>query len=491
MLEHLPAKWAPVRRQEMRQHKNLEHCAASSEASSAPDETRYRATTDFDALRAREFGRLDTHGITYLDYTGAALYSASQAAAHAARITNGLYGNPHSSHAPSRASMADIAAARTMALAFFDADPDIYDIILTHNTSAAIRLVAESYPFGPANGLVLSADNHNSVNGLREHAKAKDAPVHILPLTSGLRFDSAAERLDASARRMGGGLFAFPGQSNFSGVRHDLHLITTAQHLGFDVLLDAAGFGPSGGISLARHPADFLAFSFYKLFGLPTGMGALIAKHAALERLRRPWFAGGTVDYVSVAHDRHHLSRGHQGFEDGTPDFLSAGAAVDGFGFLGHIGRRALSARMALLTQYALSRLTQLSHADGSPMVRVYGPAAPAERGGTIAFNLLDRDGGVLPYQAIEARAARQNIALRGGCFCNPGAAEAAFGYAHTGMIRCLDRLRGIFTPQAFRDCLGTGAAVGALRLSVGIPTTTADLDRALACIAEAGQMGV
>jgi selenocysteine lyase/cysteine desulfurase len=455
------------------------------------DDTRYRATTDFDALRASEFSRLDAHGVTYLDYTGAALYSASQAAAHAARITHGLYGNPHSSHAPSRASMADIAAARATAMAFFDADPDVYDIILTHNSSAAIKLVAESYPFGPANGLALSADNHNSVNGLREYAKTKDAPIHILPLTPGLCLDSPADRLEASARRMGAGLLAFPGQSNFSGVRHDLNLITAAQGQGFDVLLDAAGFGPSGGLSLARHPADFLAFSFYKLFGLPTGMGALIVKHTALERLRRPWFAGGTVDYVSVAHDRHQLSRGHHGFEDGTPDFLGAGAAVDGFAFLSRIDRQALSARIAVLTQYALSRLTQLSHADGSPLVRVYGPAAPTERGGTIAFNLLDRDGGILPYQDIEALAARQNIALRGGCFCNPGAAEAAFGYAHTGMIRCLDRLRGTFTPQAFRDCLGTGAAVGALRLSVGIPTTTSDLDRALACIAEAGQIGV
>ncbi|MBP2160343.1 MULTISPECIES: aminotransferase class V-fold PLP-dependent enzyme [Asticcacaulis] len=487
MLEHLPAKWVPVRRQEMRENKNLEHCAASSEAGSAPDDTSTRAMTDFDALRANEFARLDAHGVTYLDYTGAALHSASQAAAHAARITDGVYGNPHSSHTPSRASMADIAAARAMALAFFDADPDIYDIVLTHNASAAIRLVAESYPFGPSKGLVLSADNHNSMNGLREYAKTKDAPVHVLPLAPGLRLDSPAERLDASARRMGGGLLAFPGQSNFSGVRHDLDLIRAAQGLGFDVLLDAAGFGPSGDISLARHPADFLAFSFYKLFGLPTGMGALIVKHTALERLRRPWFSGGTVEYVSVAHDRHQLSPGHHGFEDGTPDFLSAGAAVDGFEFLGRIDRHALSARMSMLTRYALSRLTELVHADGSPWVELYGPADLNGRGGTIAFNLLTRGGAVIPYEGVEARAARQGIALRGGCFCNPGAAEAAFGHAHGGMIRCLDRLRGTFTPQAFRNCLGSGTAIGALRLSIGIPTMTADLDRAIACIAEAG----
>jgi selenocysteine lyase/cysteine desulfurase len=443
-----------------------------------------RYTTDFDALRANEFARLDSHGVAYLDYTGAALYSASQAAAHAARIEQGLYGNPHSLHAPSRASMADIAAARATALAFFDADPDLYDIVLTANTSAAIKLVAESYPFGPARGLILSADNHNSVNGLREYARSADAPVHVLPLTGGLRLDSPGERLALSARRMGAGLIAFPAQSNFSGVRHDLGLIGTAQALSFDVLLDAAGLGPSGTVSLTDHPADFLAFSFYKLFGLPTGLGALIVRHTALDRLRRPWFAGGTVDYVSVAHDRHQLSPGHHGFEDGTPDFLAAGAVIDGFTFLSRIARPALSARVSMLTRHALDGLKPLAHKDGAPLVRLHGPEDLTQRGGTIAFNVLGRDGTAVPYEEIEARAAEARVAIRGGCFCNPGAAEAAFGYADSGMVRCLDRLRGRFTPRAWRDCMGGNTPVGAVRLSVGIPTTTADIDRALDLIA-------
>lgn len=441
-------------------------------------------TTDFDSLRANEFARLDSHGVAYLDYTGAALYSASQAAAYAARIARGLYGNPHSTHAPSCAAMADIAAARAMALAFFDADPDLYDIVLTANTSAAIKLIAESYPFGPARGLVLSADNHNSVNGLREYARSADAPAHVLPLTGTLRLDSPAERLSLSARRMGGGLLAFPAQSNFSGVRHDLGLIRTAQDLGFDVLLDAAALGPSGKVSLKDHPADFLAFSFYKLFGLPTGMGALIVRHTALNRLRRPWFAGGTVDYVSVAHDRHQLSPGHHGFEDGTPDFLGAGAVVEGFGFLSRIARPALSARMTLLARHALDGLTQLAHRDGTALVRLHGPEDLTQRGGTIAFNVLGRDGAVVPYEDIEARAAEVRVAVRGGCFCNPGAAEAAFGYADSGMVRCLDQLNGRFTPQILRACVGANTPVGAVRLSVGLPTTIADIDRALEVIA-------
>lgn len=37
------------------------------------------------------------------------------------------------------------------------------------------------------------------------------------------------------------------------------------------VLLDAAAFLPSHPLNLTETPADFVAMSFYKLFGYPTG----------------------------------------------------------------------------------------------------------------------------------------------------------------------------------------------------------------------------
>lgn len=43
-----------------------------------------------------------------------------------------------------------------------------------------------------------------------------------------------------------------------------------------------------------------MAVSFYKMFGYPTGVGALIVKESFLAKLKRPWFAGGTVDVVQV-----------------------------------------------------------------------------------------------------------------------------------------------------------------------------------------------
>jgi molybdenum cofactor sulfurtransferase len=37
-----------------------------------------------------------------------------------------------------------------------------------------------------------------------------------------------------------------------------------------------------------------MAVSFYKMFGYPTGVGALVVKKSFLAKLQRPWFAGGT-----------------------------------------------------------------------------------------------------------------------------------------------------------------------------------------------------
>lgn len=43
-----------------------------------------------------------------------------------------------------------------------------------------------------------------------------------------------------------------------------------------------------------------MAISFYKMFGFPTGVGALIVKESFLAQLKRPWFSGGNVDVVQV-----------------------------------------------------------------------------------------------------------------------------------------------------------------------------------------------
>src|SRR6185503_4128278 len=132
----------------------------------------------FEELRAREFSRLDADNQAYLDFTGSALYAERQITAHAERLKRSVLGNPHSENGPSLVSTAIINDAKARLLRFFDAPPDDYVVCFTANTSAAIKLVAESFQFGPDTPLVLAADNHNSMNGVREFARARNAAVH-------------------------------------------------------------------------------------------------------------------------------------------------------------------------------------------------------------------------------------------------------------------------------------------------------------------------
>jgi selenocysteine lyase/cysteine desulfurase len=445
----------------------------------------------FGELRAREFSRLDRAGHAYLDYTGSALYAECQIRAVHEALLGGVFGNPHSESEPSRASASALEEARSLLLAHLDADPSEYVVCFTANTTAAIKLVAESYPFGSNGGLALASDNHNSVNGVREYARRAGAVVTYLPLDDELRLTNAREHLArARASTSGAMLFAFPAQSNFSGVRHPLSLVTEARRLGYDVLLDAAAFLPSKALSLSQVSPDFVALSFYKLFGYPTGLGALVVKRRALDRLERPWFAGGTVFVVSVRNAVHALRPEAAGFEDGTPDFLAGVAVRDGLAFLGRVGMDRLSAHVRRLTSQLLAALRSLSHRDGAPLVRLYGPRGMQDRGGIVTFNVLDARGAVVPYELVEQRARAAGVSLRTGCFCNPGASEAALGLDADVVGRCFRAANAGgdgFDDDRFFTCLREarpGNAVGAVRYSLGMANNDADVERAVDVVA-------
>ncbi len=438
----------------------------------------------FEALRDREFSRLDAQNHAYLDYAGSALYGESQLRAHHQLLSEGLFGNPHSDSATSRASTAIIDNARRRVLEFLDVDESSHDVCFTANTSAGIKLVAESYPFQQRSAFLLSADNHNSVNGIREYARRAGARVRYIPLDDEMRLRGAEELIESESRG-GGGLLAFPAQSNFSGVRHPLGLVARAKSRGFDVLLDLAAYVPSRAFSLRRCPADFVAMSFYKLFGYPTGIGALVARREALTKLQRPWFAGGTVLFASVAANTHYLRPRHEGFEDGTPDFLGIAGLDAGFDLLAEAGMDRVSDHVSGLTAMLIDQLRSLRHRNGAPLVRIYGPSSSIDRGGTVAFNVCDRDGVPMPYALVETRARQAGVSLRGGCFCNPGASESAFGLDSARIGDCLTGLGAIFTPERFAAC--TGTAVGAVRASIGLANNREDIHRAIDVVASFG----
>jgi len=437
----------------------------------------------FEELRAKEFGRLDECGFAYLDYTGSALYAESHLRAHEEFLKHHVLGNPHSENPASAEATRIVDDTLRVVLDFFRADPDEYAVIFTANASAALKLVGESYPFAPGSRLALLEDNHNSVNGIRMYAERRGAEIEYLPLDRELRADGSV-LIPAPGEKPS--LFAYPAQSNFSGVRHPMAFAQGARGLGYDVLLDAAAFVPTSELDLGGGEVDFVCVSFYKMFGFPTGVGALIARREALARLERPWFAGGTVEYVSIQNRIHRLLLGAGGFEDGTLNFLGIAAVQGGLALLRDIGMRQVRRRVTELTGRLLRILRDARHPTGEPAVRIYGPTTTDARGGTVAFNLVYPDGRAVPYGEVERAAGARGIALRGGCFCNPGAAERALELPAGAMRDCLESIdRGEFDLRTLAKCLGEDVAVGAMRASVSIPTIDADLDRLETFLAE------
>jgi molybdenum cofactor sulfurtransferase len=437
----------------------------------------YARTQAIDELRASEFARLDVGRHVYLDYTGSGLYAESQVRRHADLLTSEVLGNPHSFNPTSALATDLVDRARNRVRSYFNASEDDYHVVFTANASQALKLVAESYPFEHGGRFLLTFDNHNSVNGIREFARARGASLTYVPvLPPDMRLDERA--LEAQMRTPVDGdanLFAYPAQSNFSGVQHPLTWIERAQDAGWDVLLDAAAFVPTNRLDLSRWHPDYVVLSFYKIFGYPTGVGALLASPRSLGKLRRPWFAGGTITVASVGADRYYLASGSPAFEDGTVNFLNLPALDLGFDLVERVGIQTIHERVRALCGWLIDSLVAMRHSTGRPMVRIYGPISQEARGGTVTLNFHDADGHFIDHQLIERGAAERRISIRGGCFCNPGAGEIALGLSAGEITQCFARSRDRMSYNEFRRCIDDKSS-GAVRVSLGLASNYADV---------------
>ncbi len=429
----------------------------------------------FNELRAKEYETLDAQQQTYLDYTGGNLYARSQVLQHQDLLLHNIFGNPHSTNPTSQKSTDWVEATRSKILTYFNASD--YICVFTQNASGALKIIGESYPFNEKSTLLLLSDNHNSVNGIREYCNSKKGHTLYAPLNyEDLQInEEALKNLMENKAGENNNLFAFPAQSNVSGVKHDLKWIDYAQQKGFDVLLDAAAFVPTSRLDLSAHHPDFVAVSFYKIFGYPTGVGCLLIKKSTFPKLTKPWFAGGTVTLVSVVSQQRFLSAGHERFEDGTLNYNNIPAVKIGLEYIESIGIDRIAARVKSLLQYLATELKQLHHDNGHHIVKIFGPDNFDHRGGNLIMNFFDVNDKVYPFEQMEDLASAQSISIRSGCFCNPGIDEINNCITNEEISKYfMSRDKG-----DYHDMITfLGKMRGATRVSVGIATTRRDLDK-------------
>lgn len=466
----------------------------------------------FAQLRKTEFRRLDEQGHAYLDYTAGNLYPESLIAQQFEKLRHSVLGNPHSKNPSSDASSLTVHEARKKVREFLGDHAGQYEVVFTFNASHSLKLVAESYPFCADTIFAYAQDNHNSVLGIRDYALKAGSSLFRWKLEPDFTLDPAKVPALKSGQK---GLLAFPAQSNSTGIKHSLQYVAHFQQLGWDVMLDGAAFVSSSPLNLAEVQPDFLAFSFYKMFGYPTGLGALLINKAgrngqasALEKLvsRKACIAGGTVDMISSSdvelvnsQTRNALLyRDYRAFEEGTPSYLDMQAISDGIDFLQEVGMENIRHHNQQLMSRLCMEVSQFSYPNGTPLGLIAGGAERKDRGGNVLIKFLHPNGKQIWCGTLEERLRRYNadpahkkLSFRIGTFCNPGVDECFTG---TSDEEISERFRlklekavskhsgGQWSPEMeaeahrnFENALGR--MPGGARISVGLATVQSDLD--------------
>ena len=376
--------------------------------------------------------------------------------------------------------------------------------MFTSGATGALKLLAELFPWSSHSELRYTVDNHTSVLGMRNVAIGKGATVRAV---SGSECFQHCELVQASGHHekyctsssaTAGGqgaliahaappqaataatpppppptatttttatspparathhcLFAFPGESNFSGAKYDLSVVSSCHSAcgtfaapadaKWWVVLDAAKFAATSPLDLHTYKPDFVCLSFYKLFGWPTGLGALLVRRPAQSLLlaNKSYFGGGTVAAASATSTFVALRPGTaEALEDGTVSFLAIPSLLPGLRLLRGLRMQRIAQHTTALAVHLHSRLSQLRHYNGAPVCTFYGnwervastsgAETPAQRlrrlrhtqGSIVSLNVRQPDGSFVGASEVESVAITRHIQVRTGCVCNPGACQ-------------------------------------------------------------------
>jgi len=500
----------------------------------------------------------------YLDYAGSAIASKTLLKAmYHHSIENQILGNPHSNGPSASRTQESMEQVKKQVLDFFDANAGPmygfshekleyhgeslssveeheeedyhpgYDVIFTSGTTHALQIIAENFDWDNGSGtmdgktstLLYSQNSHTSVIGMREPAMQRGASFRCEKMgeiaNAGPNdFDgwgdfaneetSYAVNSTTAVNTNIKHLLVFPLECNFGGEKNDARSIiknsrAATQSGKWYTLLDIAKAASTEEIHLRRLDPDFACVSFYKIFGAPTGIGALLVKRSSkgailntrfdssgsgLKGGNRQYFGGGSVDIVLPGKDFRKSPCSLHSLVHGTINFRSILSLRPCFQELRKIGGLdEVSKHTQSLVLECVSRLRNLRHQNGGSIIEFYGQWSchrddnhgkdvpyKATNGSIITFNVLRSDRSYVGYNEVSKLASlyKTPIQLRTGCFCNPGACHEALNiaeedaednYYKNGKV-CGDHLDVI-----------DGVPTGAVRISIGKDSIWEDID--------------
>jgi cysteine desulfurase / selenocysteine lyase len=353
---------------------------------------------DFPALAQRINGR----PLTYLDSAATTLRPRAVIAAISEFYASDNANPGATLHTLARRTHERYEAARSRLARFLNAAaPE--EIVWVRGTTEGINLAAGAWArsqLRSGDEILLTVGEHAS-NMLpwRLVAAERGARVRFVDVddVGRIRLDDLDHKLNERTR-----LLAFSHVSNVAGyVNPAAEICARARRAGARVLIDAAQSAPHVPLDVQALGCDFLAMSSHKVLG-PMGIGVLWARRELLEEMP-PYQAGAKMAH-RVDFDSQVLEHAAHKFGAGTPNVagsLGLAAAVD---YLDALGRQAVMAHEARLTEHALARLREIRQ------LRLLGPMDPSQRIPVFAFVIPGREPAAI-LQQLDA----QGIAIRAG----------------------------------------------------------------------------
>jgi molybdenum cofactor sulfurtransferase len=472
----------------------------------------------------------------FLDNAANGIYTKSLVKEYYEKLTNAsMFSNPHSHSQSGQYTNLLVDETRHKILKLFNSNISEYDVVFVMNVTQGLKLLAESFEFtahpqvhdekeSKQRGCFCYLnDNHTSVVGMREvvwqHA---DADVYCLAENEKNLFEAKLvmpplnwKYLESYSPSKVRNLLVFPAQSNFNGRKYDPSLIDSIKQIEFNkkphpndietewfVCLDTASLVCTSPMDLKSHKPDFMLVSFYKIFGFPTGIAALLVRktHQVREGLcNKRYFGGGTVSLAmideykvffkncSIQQNRNvpKSFQFHEFFEDGTIsylDIIGVGLAIDNFSRITlNRGLRLIQAYTEPLSNQCLTEMLALEHYNGTKLVEVYRKTQH-EHGPIIAFNLKNSRQKYIGFNLVDKLAQENKIHLRTGCFCNIGACQMHLAHLKESFLenfvhhghKCGDHIDLI-----------NGLPTGAIRISFGYSTIQQDIRRFIRFLAD------
>lgn len=330
---------------------------------------------------------------------------------------------------PSRWSTALLEESRARVADAVGARPGEDVVIFTRNTTDALSLLASAVP---QRGGVVTLDIEHHANLLPWQQRGDHRVVFHAPTLA-----ETLDRLDKAIGEQPTALVAVTGASNVTGELLPVAQIAEIGHAhGARLAVDAAQLIPHGGIDLAATGADYVAFSGHKVYA-PFGAGALVGRRDWLDAAPPYLPGGGAVREVSTV--RTEWAAAPQRHEGGTPNLVGAATLADALTALTRVPDAARAEHERALHARLEAGLRAI------PAVTLHRIWDDSERIGVVCFTV----GGFAPGKVAAYLSAEHAIGVRDGRFC-----------AH---------------PLARRLGFGPG---GALRASLGVGSTSADIDR-------------